>query len=164
MTHIADLAPSITDNEVLALAVERGALLITNDLDFGELVYGRGARHTGVLLLRLEDMGWSDQAALVARGPCPCRARRCVPPRFLHLDGVTAAHPRMTPGIRPTVTLVDQRERLAGRRAAASRQTPWADGTTALEPWVGQTVHPEARDQGAAVGAHPAGRDRPTMR
>lgn len=67
VTHIADLAPSITDHEVLALAVERHALLITNDLDFGELVYGRGARHAGVLLLRLENMDWSNQAALVAR-------------------------------------------------------------------------------------------------
>lgn len=28
VTHIADLAPSITDHEVLALAVERNALLI----------------------------------------------------------------------------------------------------------------------------------------
>jgi len=35
VAHIGDLAPSITDGEVLALAVERKALLVTNDLDFG---------------------------------------------------------------------------------------------------------------------------------
>ncbi len=67
VAHIGDLAPSISDDEVLALAVERESLLITNDLDFGELVYATGARHAGVLLLRLGAMPYQDQAEHVAR-------------------------------------------------------------------------------------------------
>lgn len=65
--HISDLAPSITDDEVLAVAVRREALLITNDKDFGELVYTRGSLHTGVLLVRLGSMPFLAQAALVER-------------------------------------------------------------------------------------------------
>jgi len=67
VAHIFDLARGITDDEVLALAVARQALLITNDLDFGELVYRRGSRHTGVLLIRLGAMPYPEQAELVGR-------------------------------------------------------------------------------------------------
>jgi len=67
VAHIGDLSPSISDDEVLALAVEREALLVTNDLDFGELVYTRGARHAGVPLIRLGEMPFIAQAELVAR-------------------------------------------------------------------------------------------------
>ena len=56
VVHVADLAPSISDEEVLALAVEREALLITNDRDFGELVFVGASRHAGVLLLRLAEL------------------------------------------------------------------------------------------------------------
>lgn len=74
VAHVADLAPSITDVEVLALAVGREALVITNDLDFGELIYRGGSRHAGVLLLRLGEMPYAEQAAhvsavLSAHGP-----------------------------------------------------------------------------------------------
>ncbi len=66
VVHIGDLAPSITDDDVLRLAVEREALLLTNDLDFGELVFVGAARHSGVLLLRLGGMPYDEQAELVA--------------------------------------------------------------------------------------------------
>jgi len=49
------------------LLVAREALLITNDLDFGELVYVGGMRHAGVLLLRLGPAPYAAQAELVAR-------------------------------------------------------------------------------------------------
>lgn len=67
VVHIGELSPSITDEEVLAIAVERHALLVTNDTDFGELVFIRGARHAGVLMLRLEDMPFVEQAELVVQ-------------------------------------------------------------------------------------------------
>jgi predicted nuclease of predicted toxin-antitoxin system len=70
VTHIASLSPSVTDDEVLAQAVETGALLITNDLDFGEMVFTRGAHHAGVLLLRLGAMPLPEQASLVERILC----------------------------------------------------------------------------------------------
>lgn len=66
VVHVGDLSPSITDDDVLALAVSRRALLVTNDTDFGELVFARGARHAGVLLLRLGALPFADQAARVA--------------------------------------------------------------------------------------------------
>jgi predicted nuclease of predicted toxin-antitoxin system len=51
---IAEVAPSDKDPEVLARAVEAKALLITEDKDFGELVFRKDARHTGNLFLRLD--------------------------------------------------------------------------------------------------------------
>ena len=62
---IGSVAPGLSDAEVLALAVQRDALLLTEDHDFGELVYVRGARHTGVLLLRIEALPFHEQARLV---------------------------------------------------------------------------------------------------
>lgn len=37
--YVAKLSPSITDEEVLQQANDRGALLVTADKDFGELVF-----------------------------------------------------------------------------------------------------------------------------
>mgnify|MGYP003976285159 CR=1 FL=1 len=39
MICVAELAPSIPDDEVLDLANEKSAILLTNDKDFGELVF-----------------------------------------------------------------------------------------------------------------------------
>ena len=39
--YVAELAPSVTDEEVLREANARGAVLVTADKDFGELVSGR---------------------------------------------------------------------------------------------------------------------------
>ena len=50
---IMEQARSISDIEVLKIAVEKKALLITEDKDFGELVFRLQLPHTGVLLLRL---------------------------------------------------------------------------------------------------------------
>jgi len=66
VVHVGDLSPAITDIEVLRLTVEREALMITNDLDFGELVFRGAASHAGVLLVRLADMAFEDQAELVS--------------------------------------------------------------------------------------------------
>jgi predicted nuclease of predicted toxin-antitoxin system len=41
LAHVSDIAPSLSDREVLALAVAQDALLVTNDLDFGTLVSAR---------------------------------------------------------------------------------------------------------------------------
>jgi predicted nuclease of predicted toxin-antitoxin system len=43
------------DGMVLALAAEEGRILLTNDRDFGELVFRQQLPHSGVLLLRLKD-------------------------------------------------------------------------------------------------------------
>ncbi|GLV47162.1 hypothetical protein TJA_03360 [Thermus sp. LT1-2-5] len=58
--YVAELAPGAKDHEVVALAKEEGALLVTTDKDFGELAFRKGSAPGGVLLLRLE--GLSAQA------------------------------------------------------------------------------------------------------
>jgi predicted nuclease of predicted toxin-antitoxin system len=54
--YIAELSPSISDDEVLNEANGRGAVLLTADKDFGELVYRQGRVHGGVVLIRLSGL------------------------------------------------------------------------------------------------------------
>ena len=49
---VAELSPGISDEEVLRLAADGPAVLVTEDKDFGELVYRRGLAHAGVVLVR----------------------------------------------------------------------------------------------------------------
>jgi len=64
---IAEVSPSVSDEEVLCLAASSGALLITEDKDFGELVYRRNLSHSGVLLIRLEGLDNFTKAEVVSR-------------------------------------------------------------------------------------------------
>ena len=50
---VAEEAPDIDDVEVLRRAVELGAVVVTADQDFGELVIARGLEAAGVVLLRV---------------------------------------------------------------------------------------------------------------
>src|SRR6476659_4516168 len=55
VTAIArDYPAAIKDLEVLEIAQREERVLITNDLDFGELIFRRRLPHAGVLLFRLE--------------------------------------------------------------------------------------------------------------
>ena len=58
--YISEFAPSIDDEIVLNQANQNDALLVTEDKDFGELVFRQGLIHTGVVLIRLG--GLSTQA------------------------------------------------------------------------------------------------------
>jgi predicted nuclease of predicted toxin-antitoxin system len=58
---IEEDAPSIPDNNVLNVAVNRNALLITEDKDFGDLVMLHKLPHRGILLLRLAGMGTDEK-------------------------------------------------------------------------------------------------------
>jgi predicted nuclease of predicted toxin-antitoxin system len=53
VVYVAELSPSLPDDEVLQQANARGAVLMTADKDFGELVFRQGLVHSGVILLRL---------------------------------------------------------------------------------------------------------------
>jgi predicted nuclease of predicted toxin-antitoxin system len=55
---IAEEAPSITDKSVLTIAFKNRALLITEDKDFGELVFRLQLPHYGVLLIRIEEVNY----------------------------------------------------------------------------------------------------------
>ncbi|HUM53290.1 MAG TPA: DUF5615 family PIN-like protein [Chitinophagales bacterium] len=46
----------IDDESILKLATKENALLITEDKDFGELVYRLKMKHSGVLLIRILDL------------------------------------------------------------------------------------------------------------
>ena len=63
---VAELSPSISDEEVLRQANESQALLVTGDKDFGELVYQHRQVHAGVVLLRLDGLSAEAKAEIVS--------------------------------------------------------------------------------------------------
>jgi predicted nuclease of predicted toxin-antitoxin system len=68
-----DIMAQADDSDILALAVHQQRIVVTNDKDFGELVFHTGQVHDGVLLLRLEDESPANrlrvfQAVLVDHG------------------------------------------------------------------------------------------------
>lgn len=50
---VADVMPQASDRKILNRAVSEGRIVVTNDKDFGQLVYYSGWKHRGVVLLRL---------------------------------------------------------------------------------------------------------------
>jgi predicted nuclease of predicted toxin-antitoxin system len=66
-TYVAELAPSISDDDVLREANSRSALLLTEDKDFGELVYRLGRVHAGIVLVRLAGLPAAAKADTVAK-------------------------------------------------------------------------------------------------
>jgi predicted nuclease of predicted toxin-antitoxin system len=62
---IMEEVASIKDYLVLKLAADRNAILITEDKDFGELVFKLKLPHTGILLLRIEGMLLEQKNELV---------------------------------------------------------------------------------------------------
>ncbi len=52
---VAEAMPQADDRDIIARAAREDRVLITNDKDFGELVFRSGWAHHGVLLLRLHD-------------------------------------------------------------------------------------------------------------
>jgi predicted nuclease of predicted toxin-antitoxin system len=65
VTYIAEVSPSVPDDEVLREANVRCAVLVTADKDFGELVFRLGQLSTRILLIRLHDLTSADRASLV---------------------------------------------------------------------------------------------------
>jgi predicted nuclease of predicted toxin-antitoxin system len=53
--YICESSPGDQDNELLALAREQNRVLITDDLDFGDLIFRQRLNSTGVVLIRLHD-------------------------------------------------------------------------------------------------------------
>jgi predicted nuclease of predicted toxin-antitoxin system len=67
IVYVAELSPSIPDEEVLRQANSRSALLATADKDFGELVFRQRRVHAGVVLFRLAGLSVAVKADTVAR-------------------------------------------------------------------------------------------------
>lgn len=57
----ADMDIKASDAELLALSVAEGRVLVTEDKDFGELVFVRGLPHSGII--RFSEMGAAEKAA-----------------------------------------------------------------------------------------------------
>jgi predicted nuclease of predicted toxin-antitoxin system len=62
---VAESMPQAEDPDILARAVAEARIVITNDKDFGELVYRSGQAHAGILLLRLQDQRAANRVAVV---------------------------------------------------------------------------------------------------
>ena len=63
---ICEQLPSIPDKEVLSIAFENNALLITEDKDSGELVYRFQLPHHGILLIRMINSTSPEKATSVS--------------------------------------------------------------------------------------------------
>jgi predicted nuclease of predicted toxin-antitoxin system len=72
VVYVAELSPSIADEEVLQQANARRAVLLTADKDFGELVFRQNLVHSGVILLRLAGLANATKADIVGE---VCRDR-----------------------------------------------------------------------------------------
>lgn len=62
---ILDLEPNMPDSDILSIAEREQRMVVTMDKDFGELVYRNRQRHSGVLLLRMEDATGDEKAQVV---------------------------------------------------------------------------------------------------
>ncbi len=65
--YVAELVPSIADLDVLARADRQSMVLITEDKDFGELVFRRRQPNQGVVLLRLSGLTRQRRIAIAAQ-------------------------------------------------------------------------------------------------
>ncbi len=64
---VYDQARGLDDQAVLRRAAAEGRILITNDKDFGELIFRENRPHRGVILLRLEDERVAQKIAVLTR-------------------------------------------------------------------------------------------------
>jgi predicted nuclease of predicted toxin-antitoxin system len=64
--YVVEMEPGISDDEVLALANQEGAILITADKDFGELVFRLRYLSTGIILIRMSGLSVSTKSELLS--------------------------------------------------------------------------------------------------
>jgi len=62
---VTETMPQVDDQTILIKAASEGRVLITNDKDFGELVFRSGYGHHGVLFLRLHDESAANRVSVV---------------------------------------------------------------------------------------------------
>jgi len=65
VVSVAETIPQCQDKTILNRAVHEQRILITNDKDFGDLIFRRGLSHHGVLLLRLQDDSATNRVRVV---------------------------------------------------------------------------------------------------
>jgi predicted nuclease of predicted toxin-antitoxin system len=62
---VAEAMPQADGPDILARAASEGRILVTNDKDFGELVFRNGQAHGGVVLLRLQDESSANRVRVI---------------------------------------------------------------------------------------------------
>jgi predicted nuclease of predicted toxin-antitoxin system len=65
VTAVADAAPGANDSAVIAMALREKRIFITEDADFGQLVYAAGNATSGVVLLRFPSTARAALPAMV---------------------------------------------------------------------------------------------------
>jgi predicted nuclease of predicted toxin-antitoxin system len=66
VTYFAETDRSTDDAVILEIANSENRILITRDLDFGELVWRMKMVHTGIILVRAEELNSVSRSKLVA--------------------------------------------------------------------------------------------------
>lgn len=64
--YVAEMDPGIPDEDVIGLANQQPAILITSDKDFGELVFRQALATHGVVLIRLAGLSQSRKAEILS--------------------------------------------------------------------------------------------------
>ncbi len=64
---VAEVIPASSDEAVLDVVRERGALLLTEDKDFVEMIFHKGEYRDGVILVRLDGCLSEDKAKIVSK-------------------------------------------------------------------------------------------------
>ena len=63
--HVSEIELGLSDDDILAEANNEGAILLTSDKDFGELVYRQGKANHGVILLRLHGLPSETKTGII---------------------------------------------------------------------------------------------------
>jgi predicted nuclease of predicted toxin-antitoxin system len=65
VTYVAEMAPGLSDDDVLRLALADRRVLLTTDKDFGEIVRRRRGVGAGIVLVRCAGLSASNKAAVI---------------------------------------------------------------------------------------------------
>jgi predicted nuclease of predicted toxin-antitoxin system len=63
---IVEVDPRAADDDILGLAVTQERIVVTTDLDFGELAIRHSIPHRGIVILRMDDADSHQKAAVVS--------------------------------------------------------------------------------------------------
>ena len=61
IVYVAEISPSISDNEVLDIIKQEESILITSDKDFGELVFRQKVITHGIILIRMPGFSMEEK-------------------------------------------------------------------------------------------------------
>ena len=67
VVSVAEESLGLPDLAVISFAENSGRILVTNDKDFGEMIYRQGHSHCGVVLMRLDNERVSVRIAVIGR-------------------------------------------------------------------------------------------------